>query len=127
MTKHKNYSKEFKFKVSLEMIRGDLTIAEIIAKYEVPRSVVHRSRSNSNVMHYMAAAIAIKSGLLQHKIKPIKYKTSNKHNCKNTFKAISVFRYGLKPFLKLSLFHPAKRLFNKIFRYKLNFNCTVRL
>ena len=35
----KSYSNEFKFKVSLEMVRGDLTIAEIISKYQVPRSV----------------------------------------------------------------------------------------
>ena len=42
MVKMKNYSAEFKFKVSLEMIRGDLSIAEIISKYSVPRSVISR-------------------------------------------------------------------------------------
>jgi transposase len=42
MGKHKNYSNELKFKVALEMLRGDLTIAEIISKYQVPRSVVTR-------------------------------------------------------------------------------------
>lgn len=42
MKKNKNYSNEYKFKVVLEMIRGDLTIAEIISKYQVPRSVLHR-------------------------------------------------------------------------------------
>lgn len=42
MKKNKNYSNEYKFKVSLEMIRGDLTTAEIISKYQVPRSVLHR-------------------------------------------------------------------------------------
>jgi len=41
-SKNKNYSKEFKFKVSLEMIRGDLTIAELVSKYQVPRSVISR-------------------------------------------------------------------------------------
>ena len=40
MKKQKSYSSEFKFKVSLEMIKGDLTIAEIISKYQVPRSVL---------------------------------------------------------------------------------------
>ena len=40
MKKQKSYSSEFKFKVALEMIRGDLTIAEIISKYQVPRSVL---------------------------------------------------------------------------------------
>jgi transposase len=38
----KSYSNEYKFKVSLEMIKGDLTIAEIISKYQVPRSVLSR-------------------------------------------------------------------------------------
>lgn len=42
MNKPKSYSKEFKFKVSLEMIRGDLSLAEIISKYQVPRSVMTR-------------------------------------------------------------------------------------
>ena len=42
MKKNKNYSNEYKFKVALEMIRGDLTVAEIISKYQVPRSVLHR-------------------------------------------------------------------------------------
>ena len=42
MKKNKNYSKEYKFKVALEMIRGDLTVAELISKYQVPRSVLHR-------------------------------------------------------------------------------------
>ena len=42
MSKNKSYSNEFKFKVALEMIRGDLTLAEIISKYQVPRSVLSR-------------------------------------------------------------------------------------
>jgi hypothetical protein len=29
----KTFSKEFKFKVAMEAIKGDLTIAEIISKY----------------------------------------------------------------------------------------------
>lgn len=41
-SKNKNYSNDFKFKVALEIIRGDLTIAEIISKYQVPRSVIAR-------------------------------------------------------------------------------------
>ncbi len=40
MNKNKSYSKEFKFKVAIEMIKGDLTIAEIVSKYQVPRSVL---------------------------------------------------------------------------------------
>jgi len=40
MSKQKSYTKEFKFKVAVEMIKGDLTIAEIISKYQVPRSVL---------------------------------------------------------------------------------------
>lgn len=42
MKKNKSYSNEFKFKVALEMIRGDFTLAEIISKYQVPRSVLSR-------------------------------------------------------------------------------------
>ena len=42
MSKNKSYSGEFKFKVALEMIRGDLTLAEITSKYQVPRSVLSR-------------------------------------------------------------------------------------
>lgn len=42
MSKNKNYSKEYKFKVVLEMLKGDLSLAEIISKYQVPRSVVQR-------------------------------------------------------------------------------------
>ncbi|MSO14664.1 transposase [Rickettsiales endosymbiont of Trichoplax sp. H2] len=42
MGKQKTYSKEFKFKVAIEMIKGDLTIEEIISKYQVPRSVLSK-------------------------------------------------------------------------------------
>ena len=42
MRKQKSYSKEFKFKVAIEMVKGDLTIAEIISKYQVPRSVLNK-------------------------------------------------------------------------------------
>lgn len=44
MKKQKSYRSEFKFKVALEMIKGDLTIAEVISKYQVPRSVVSKWR-----------------------------------------------------------------------------------
>ena len=40
----KIYNKEFKFKVAIEMVRGDLTVAEICAKYEVAASVAARWR-----------------------------------------------------------------------------------
>ena len=42
MLRKKSYSNEFKFKVALEMVRGDLTISEIISKYQVPRSVLSK-------------------------------------------------------------------------------------
>ena len=42
MKKNRTYSNQFKFKVSLEMVRGDLTLAEIISKYQIPRSVAHK-------------------------------------------------------------------------------------
>lgn len=42
MTRNRTYSKEFKFKVAIEMIRGDLTIAEVVNKYQVPKSVASK-------------------------------------------------------------------------------------
>lgn len=42
MSKPKSYKSEFKFKVALEMIKGDLTINEIISRYQVPRSVLSK-------------------------------------------------------------------------------------
>jgi transposase len=42
MSKNKSYNNEFKFKVAIEMVKGDLTIAEIVSKYQVPRSVLTR-------------------------------------------------------------------------------------
>jgi len=37
----RTFSKEFKFKVAIEAIRGDLTIAEIISKYQVSKTAIH--------------------------------------------------------------------------------------
>ena len=38
----KSYSKEIKFKVAIEAIQGDLTIAQIVSKYQVAESLVHK-------------------------------------------------------------------------------------
>lgn len=38
----RQHSKELKFKVALDAIRGDLTIAQIVSKYGVSESLVHR-------------------------------------------------------------------------------------
>jgi len=38
----KVHNKDFKFKVALEAIRGDLTIAQIVSRYQVAESLVHR-------------------------------------------------------------------------------------
>ena len=38
----KTYNKDFKFKVALEALRGDLTIAQIVSNYQVSESLVHR-------------------------------------------------------------------------------------
>lgn len=38
----KIHSKELKLKIALEAIRGDLTIAQIVSKYQVAESLVHR-------------------------------------------------------------------------------------
>mgnify|MGYP000160847993 FL=1 len=37
----KTYSKELKFKVAMEAIKGELTIAEIISKYQVSKTVIY--------------------------------------------------------------------------------------
>lgn len=38
----KNYTNAFKFKVVLEVIKGDLTIAQVISKYQISKSVIHK-------------------------------------------------------------------------------------
>ncbi|WP_338453600.1 IS3 family transposase domain protein [Candidatus Bealeia paramacronuclearis] len=38
----KTHSKDCKFKVALEAIRGDMTIAQIVSKYQVADSLVHK-------------------------------------------------------------------------------------
>ena len=38
----KNYSNSFKFKVVLEVLQGDSTISEIISKYQISKSVIHK-------------------------------------------------------------------------------------
>lgn len=38
----KTHSKELKFKVAIEAIRGDLTIAQIVSKYQIAESLVHK-------------------------------------------------------------------------------------
>ena len=43
MTK-RTHSKELKFKVALEAIRGDLTIAQIVSQYGVAESLIHKWR-----------------------------------------------------------------------------------
>ena len=42
MAKVKTYTKEFKFKVAIEMLRGELTTAQLSAKFQVPSSVATR-------------------------------------------------------------------------------------
>lgn len=38
----KQHRKELKFKVAIEAIRGDLTIAQIVSKYQIAESLVHK-------------------------------------------------------------------------------------
>jgi transposase len=38
----KTHTKDFKFKVAIEAIRGDMTIAQIVSKYQVAESLIHR-------------------------------------------------------------------------------------
>ncbi len=39
--KRKNYSAEFKAKVALEAIRGEMTVAELVAKHGVHQTVIN--------------------------------------------------------------------------------------
>ena len=39
---NKNFDNKVKFKVVLEMMKGDLTIAEIISKYQISKSAIHK-------------------------------------------------------------------------------------
>ena len=39
---NKNFDNKLKFKVIVELMKGDLTIAEIISKYQISRSVIHK-------------------------------------------------------------------------------------
>ena len=38
----KSYTNSFKFKVILEVLRGDSTIAEIISKYQISKTIIHK-------------------------------------------------------------------------------------
>jgi len=38
----KTHNKDFKFKVALETMRSDLTIVQIVFKYKVAESLVHK-------------------------------------------------------------------------------------
>ena len=38
----KTHNQDFKFNVALEAIRGDLTITQIVSKYQVAESLVHK-------------------------------------------------------------------------------------
>lgn len=40
----KTHNKEFKFKVALEALKGDMTIAQIVSTYQIAESLVHRWR-----------------------------------------------------------------------------------
>ena len=40
----KTYSKDFKFKVAIEAIRGDMTIAQLVSRFQVAESLIHKWR-----------------------------------------------------------------------------------
>jgi transposase len=40
----KTYSKDFKFKVAIEAIRGDMTIAQMVSRFQVAESLIHKWR-----------------------------------------------------------------------------------
>ena len=46
MAKRTNYSNEFKFKVALEAIKGDVTFDELAVKYAVSKSLIRTGVKN---------------------------------------------------------------------------------
>ena len=48
MTKRRNFSPEFKARVALAAIRGDGTIAELAARYQVHPSMIGNSLPNAS-------------------------------------------------------------------------------
>ena len=42
--KRRKHTKEFKFKVAIEAIRGDMTIAQMVSKYQVSDGLIHKWR-----------------------------------------------------------------------------------
>lgn len=40
----KTYSKDFKFKVAIEAIRGDMTIVQLLSRFQVAESLIHKWR-----------------------------------------------------------------------------------
>lgn len=42
----KTYSKDFKFKVAIEAIRGDMTIAQLVSRFQVAESLIHKWRKH---------------------------------------------------------------------------------
>lgn len=59
MPKGKTYTKDFKFKVAVEMLRGELSTAQIAGKYQVPCSVA--SRWKNELLDRGAAIFCTKS------------------------------------------------------------------
>lgn len=56
--KRKNYSADFKAKVALEAIRGEATIAELVAKHGVHQTVIHSWKRQA--LEGMAAIFSVK-------------------------------------------------------------------
>jgi transposase len=59
----KNYNNSFKFKVVIEVIRGDLTIAEVISKYQISKSVIHKWKKQ--FLDHGASVFSIKDSISQ--------------------------------------------------------------
>lgn len=50
MAKRTNYSNEFKFKVALEAIKGDVTFDELAVKYAVSKSLISNWRKELHLI-----------------------------------------------------------------------------
>ncbi|MEI4469761.1 transposase [Frigidibacter sp. MR17.24] len=61
--KRKSFDAEFNAKVALEAIRGDLTVAELVAKHGVHRTLINTWKRQATVRIRSTESIHICSGI----------------------------------------------------------------
>ena len=70
MAKRRNFSPDFKARVGLAAIRGDGTIAELAARYQVHPSMIGNSNIDSNCGRALCSCGA-KHGFARNRIWPV--------------------------------------------------------